>query len=612
MKTNKSGTSSGSRLREALLFGFLALSIVSAVVIVSCRDDMSILMEPTTTTEPGPMIEKSAASSEFIGMLFKETTEGAVGGIVQVPIGWAMGALGLASASPAYSEQLKKIDDDLQEIIGQLTGIQNELLSINQELKVLDCSEQQTALTTETGRIDHLLHLYQSFVATAADTTATDLARLIPNATLLDWSDQVLAKNDYASQTPMDQILTTVANQLIQPSSGAITACVQAIPKPANTSFDDTDYYDAVSQLTHYYYYYQAQGLMLLTEALHYQAWVAAGSQGSVSVDSVSFVCNAPNANLLCNQAGVAANAVYNALVEQFTTGGAPYTNDDFLMATHDDGTPRLWVKSLENFTQAYGSICTYPLTSGSPCGITAGFHDNNLDLTHIYRGYQAFAYTGYPHFQQLLLFNGWNSGTAGQFLETARGFENMTNKIIITMGSVNIELDQSREKQDFVAFIDTDFEYSFQWGMVLDDAAFNRITSVTSGKKLCYEGLYFENRNWNDWTAASGLPGNRNNFYNLNAHRGNSRDCGKSDYYSFNFSEAPGWLASNRTDRAKQFRWPVGTTALFTDYCKHNRSSKNAGGVWTMCGNDFTAWLEYIVPRPPTCDNPIFPPCSL
>ncbi len=121
-----------------------------------------------------------------------------------------------------------------------------------------------------------------------------------------------------------------------------------------------------VSHFTHYYYY-QVQALMLLSEALHYKAWVAADTTVYTSADSVSFVCQDPNALSYCNQAGVKTNKVYNALIAQFKAGGAPYTNDYFLMATHTDGTPRLWVKSLEDFTQANGDNCTYPLTSGSP-----------------------------------------------------------------------------------------------------------------------------------------------------------------------------------------------------------------------------------------------------
>jgi hypothetical protein len=526
-------------------------------------------------------------------------------------IGWAMGALGLAEESPDYTEQLDKIDEDLQEIIGQLNDIEDELASINAELLKLDCSEQQTALTIETGRIDFLLQKYQSFVSAANAGGRT------PNATLSDWADQVLAQGAYTSQTPMGQILTTMANQLIQPSSGAITACVQAVPKPPASSFGDTDYYDAVSHFTTYYYYYQVQGLMLLNEALHYKSWVAAGSPSDVSADSVSFVCKDPNAVYLCNQAGIATNGVYNALIAQFNAGGAPYTNDYFLMATHfDNGTPRLWVKSMEDFSQAAGDNCAYPLTSNAPCGITAAdawyTPPNVLPLT--YRGYNEFGWVGQTLLNDVL--NGWDSGTAGNFLETKRDFKNMKNKIIIAHNTVSIRLANADNNLDFVPFIDTDFDYSFQPGLVDDTDSFNRMTSLQRGHKICYGFLTAYDRVWYDWYTSAGVPGNRNNFYNLRAHQGRSADCGKSDgtYYAFSWAEAdqPGWLASNTGPNARQYRWPHAKTALFTDYCTHGRSSKNAAGVWTLCGEDFTAWFENIVPRPPTCDDPSFPTCGL
>jgi hypothetical protein len=603
MKTNKSGTSSGSRLREALLFGFLALSIVSAVVIVSCHDDMSTLMEPIIPDppfdEPGPIVGGSA-SSHAISVLFEGATEGAAGSITEMGMGWALGALGLADEGPDYTEQLEKIEEDLQEIIGQLSDINDELAEINKELLVLNCSEQQTALTTETGRIEYLLGLYQSFVSTANNKGRT------PNATLSDWADQVLAGGNYTGQTPMGQILTTMANQLIQPNSGAITACVQAVPKPANTSFGDTYYYDAVSHFTNYYYYYQAQGLMLLNEALHYQAWVAAGSPVSVSIDSVSFVCQDPNAVYFCNQAAVFTNKVYNALIAQFTTGGAPYTNDYFLMATHDVGTPRLWVKSLEDFAQAYGSPCTYPLTSEVPanswsCGVMAGWWNSPvLGNTFTYRGYTEWGWTGHAHLQQL--FNGWNSGTAGQYLETARGFENMTNKVIITVDPMSITLGNAPGPQEFVPFIDTDFDYSFQPRVVDNSASFSRMTHFTATQYNCKAPFFH-------WSTAEGLPGVRNGFYELSIDYGCNS---KAILVNYHWNIVSGWNKYNTTAAARQYLWPVGTTALFTDYCKHNRSSKNVAGVWTMCGNDFTAWFEYHVPRPPTCDNPSFPTCNL
>jgi hypothetical protein len=307
-----------------------------------------------------------------------------------------------------------------------------------------------------------------------------------------------------------------------------------------------------------------------------------------------------------CNQAGVATNGVYNALIAQFTTAGAPYTNDDFLMATHDDGTPRLWVKSLEDFAQAYGSPCTYPLTSEVPansssCGVMAGWWNSPvLGNTFTYRGYTEWAWTGHSHLQQL--FNGWNSGTAGNYLETKRGFKNMTNKVIITVDPISITLGNSPGPQEFVPFIDTDFDHSFQPSVVYNSASFDRMTLFTWAQYDCRDP-YFH------WSTANNLPGFRNGFYELSIYYGCNS---KGEWENYHWVKVSGWDKYNTTAAARQFLWPVGATALFTDYCTHNRSSKNVAGVWTMCGDDYSAWFEEIVPRPPTCDDPTLPPCSL
>jgi hypothetical protein len=208
-------------------------------------------------------------------------------------------------------------------------------------------------------------------------------------------------------------------------------------------------------------------------------------------------------------------------------------------------------------------------------------------------------------------LLSGWTSGTPGQYLENTFGFQNMKNKILLSKQTESIELNQSRVHQDFVSFIDTDFEYSFQPGLVDDTDSFDRMTSVTSDFKMCYTP-FPDQRNWHDWTTAGGLPGQRNNFYDLQAHRGDSRDCGKSDYYSFSWGSEPGWLASNTGSNAIQFHLVYGYSSVF-DNSTEGRSTKNVGGVWTMCGDNFTQWLETTVPRPPSCDDTtISPACSL
>jgi hypothetical protein len=110
------------------------------------------------------------------------------------------------------------------------------------------------------------------------------------------------------------------------------------------------------------------------------------------------------------------------------------------------------------------------------------------------------------------------------------------------------------------------------------------------------------------DWRTANFLP-DRNGFYHLHGHKGYpTLDCNQSSANidnDFTWLEKPGWLASFRGNPAKQFRWPIGQPFIFTDYCTEGRSPKNVNGAWSMCGDDYHAWFENIVPRPETCNNP-------
>ncbi len=71
-----------------------------------------------------------------------------------------------------------------------------------------------------------------------------------------------------------------------------------------------------------------------------------------------------------------------------------------------------------------------------------------------------------------------------------------------------------------------------------------------------------------------------------------------------------PAWLTSNISDVSHQFR--LLKTQVQMIECTETREPKNAGNVWTRCGDDFTAWIEMNVPRPKTCDIPGEVPCNL
>ena len=603
-------------MKNLLLRSFLAVSIVFSVFLVSNCDDLlnhlPVFPGHGADTSNPPEFGGSESSS-YATSLFKSVAEGAAGEIGGSAASWALSAIGLSEGSPDYTEQLDKIDQDLQVIIGQLNGIQNELTQINQELNVINCSEWASSLKDEKSIVDNLMEDYQTFISTASNGDT------VSNVTISDWVDQVLAINSYSSQESMGKVLTAFSGTLFGPAnSGVIPSCVQAISyiPPDNSFGTDTVYYNQVKLFTDYYYAYQVKALFLYSEAKHYQAWVSAGSPNSdyLSADSVSYVCSNGGAKVICNDVATRTNSLYNALINQLTAGGAPYSDDNFVLM-YDQQNPYMWPKSLEDFTVAAGDNCTDPLTSANPCGVTANFYDESNVDNVLYKGY-----TGWSEADKQLLINllaGWTSGTAGDYLQNNLDFKNMKNKVIISTNTVSISLNETYKTQYVVPFFDTDWNYNFLpggGGPAITEIQYREgplVKSRTEGG-LC-SGLvyYYESI---DYKTSSKVPQNRNNFYNASGH---ARICQNHDEITtpFSWSVIPGYVGyqvewindswtnvPNHETSARQYLWPVRTVSDLT--CTDNRSIRNAGGIWTMCGNDFTAWLEYNVPRPETCDN--------
>ncbi len=573
--------------QDKLLLGVLAISMALAVTIVSCTKEDEVQITPDEYA-----VHQVAGSA--IKSLFMAAGAGATSGIVSTSTGWLLGALGLSDNSPDYTEELSKINQSLQVIIGQLEGMQEQLAEINLKLQELSCSLIQTSLTDQTGRIKHLAALYSGYF-----TTIENGGR-ITNTTISNWVDQVLAEGQYTSQMPMGQILTTMGNLLVQPQSGAVRECVAALAQPGDDTFDDTDYYFNVVQFTNYYYYYQALGLMLLNEAYHYKAWnVAELENGDIySSDSVSAVCSDVNAMLYCTKAATYTNIVYNALIEQFTIAGAPYTDYEFLIQNHST-QPKLWVKALEDFSAVAGDNCSYPLNSfNNRCGITVGPYDggNNNIKDVVFNTYSDWDIADAADLNILL--SGWTQGKAGPYLH-GLGFRNMQNKIIITPNTTSVSLRNSGSNQTVTLFIDGNTSKDWIDNKLFDNSnAFNYIMDV-----------------WKTVAQGSCAPF-ASNYYTYNGKAAGGTSCG---WYigSWGLAEwcgghllyggiqwgsyKPSWM--NNSNNRNQFR--LLHTEVNTFNCTENRIPRNAGNVWTMCGDDFTDWFEINVPRPATCDIP-------
>ncbi len=592
------------RLKDTLLRYFLAASIISSVFIVSKCDLLTNFHDDLHGNgNPPPPGLGGNQTSNYITQLFVTVGESAGGSVGGIATSWALGAIGLSDASPNSNEQLSKIDDDLNVIITQLNDINKELSQIENELQQINCGDWQQTLGPDKSRIDDLLQDYDQDlknVQAGLPVSSSDMAKL---------ADEILAEGNYTDKTDMFGILTDLQDNLIVPVSGTLSACIQTFTLPADASFGaDTIYYNTVKAYIDYYAQYELKGLLLLNEAYHYRAWQAAGSPNSdsLSADSTSYVCNNSSGESWCNKAASAVNYVYNSLIQQYALGGAPYTNKNFVFEYNPS---YLWVKSLEDFTVAAGGNCTEPLTSATPCGITAGFYNDGSLQSVNYRGYSGWQKAGSALLVNLLA--GWKSGTAGTYLEQNLGFENMENKIIISTNEEEITLNEVDGYQYVIPFFDTDWDYNFlpsKGGPARNEVDFQEATLVKSRNEggLCRGLVYYYMSI--DYNKNPKVPSNRNNFYDASGHCRYCQPLSDYDYTTqFSFSVLPGYLAeqggkTNHENSARQYRWPVRIASALT--CTENRPNKNPGGMWTMCGDDLTAWLEYYFPRPQTCDN--------
>ena len=608
MKSSGKKNKPARNVKDVLLKLFLGVSIVFSVLLVNNCDLLTNFIDGINGNggvgAPPPDFGGSESGS-YATTLFKSVAEGAAGEIGGSAVSWALGALGLSDSSPDYTDQLNKIDQDLQEIIAQLNGIQNELDKIDNDLNALKCSDYELYLQSDIKLVDTYMDRYQNMIKTASSGTGIET-----DSTISDWVDQVLAQKQYVGNTAMDVILNDFETTLIQAgNTGSIPACIETITPPVDNSFGtDTIYYNQVKTWINYYYIWQVKALFLFNEAKHYSAWAAVGKPNSnyLSADSISSVCSNTLAGDPCNAAISATNKLYNNLVNQFTLGGESYTDDNLVLMYNHNG-PYLWPKSLEDFTISAGDNCADPLNSANPCGITAGFYTGGSMQNVTFKGYTGWLKAGNGILTNLLA--GWNSGTAGNYLQTKLGFKNMNNKIIISSNLVSVGLSNSSATISSVCFFDTDFDHSFIPGLVSTSDKFNIIAQngYHSGNTGCgYDLAPFHY----DFFLNSYLTFSRNGFYNIVARTDYYIDFGDVVCNPFRFYTEPGWYAGNKGSSAKQFRMPVLLAGNLA--CTENRSNKNTAGVYTMCGDDFTAFIEYNVPRPVTCDNTNATPCNV
>lgn len=276
------------KILDIIISIFLLSSLGLAAFIVSCSDQSNIIS--SFNTEQGSPYHqhvhgKRGVVTSAVTATFEAVGSGAAQEVGELGMGWALGAIGLTGASgPDWQAEFNTINNDLNTIINLLNESNEELASINAVLNEINCSQQSGSLQNAITAIEDDYAKYNTIIGTF--TYEQDTAQFLSISTFLN---QVF--NGANGVMTLSAALSEIQANMTFPSGNVLTACMGTIPVPANGTFrGDSVYYVAAQSVLNYYYYYQTIGLGLLSEAYHYQGWLAAGAPGAgtkYSADSI-------------------------------------------------------------------------------------------------------------------------------------------------------------------------------------------------------------------------------------------------------------------------------------------------------------------------------------
>ncbi len=633
------------KLLDIIISIFLISSLGLTAFIVSCSDQDIISSYDSDQSSPyhqhihgvrGPVADPVTAIFEMVG-------QGAARELGSVGMGWALGAIGLTGASgPNWEEEFNTINTDLSDIISLLNEADNELASINTVLNEINCSQQSNSLQEAITAINVQLGSYNKIME------SFNLQDTAQYQYCLEFANMVI--NGSSTQYSIPFALNEIVSNMTFPTGNVISACLGTIQNPANGTFrGDSIYYVGAQSVLNYYYYYQTIGLGLLSEAYHWQAWVAAGAPGAgsgYSADSIQNVCNDNSAKDECVYIVNQTNIQYNTLLGEFKQVGAPYTGEDLIYQKNVNGENVVWVRSLEDYTAQSGANCNYPLNINNFCGPTFGKHGSTLSATTYY-GTQNFTFPSLIELNGLVDPTPTTSGTVGYFLDSV-GFENMNvspPKVLIADTLVKLV----STGNDFNYYIDTmsvipyispgyppfTVENSHNsvykraiYSQLYDFIGYNQGSGATAvamyykgytviSNNACQDnGSGFRPVQTNWYTAGSANP-----WGGINGYSGYIQFCQDQATYNLTIitpftwvtgTTPPGWSYYSRNSSPQNaFFIPVrtnfsGSTGCLPGY--HNLNLNGNGAFITLCGEDFQNFLNLNLPAPPTCDSTNFP----
>lgn len=384
---------------------------------------------------------------------------------------------------------------------------------------------------------------------------------------------------------------------------------------------DDRPYYNTfVLPIQNWFLTYNARAMILISEAYHFQAWIAAGQPKSSSADDIiPNVCPSGTKSFDCLQPStIYTNQFLPFTQAEFAAGGAPYSTNDFVLQIGQD---YLLATSIENYNEANGDSCLSPLTSADPCGVTVGKYNDSF--TSIQYGPYNYGdgngtWNTAPEFLFNNLFNlgGWNGSKDGSLASDYLCTMSLSGGDVSTCTqdnngssgnggqglSVGKKIIQFNKTQPFspcdvICFFDGNIAAGFT-----DESFLNGITPMPfcqedSGDRFfalinniitCGDKITPDVGNETTGSLANGEEGSTASWYK------NYCQC-----FPDGCNSLSQWFTCENTQ--EQFRWPAlkwtELTCSGSDSGMTPADAKNPAGVQTLCGTDFDVYFNNLVP---------------
>lgn len=564
--------------------------------------------------------------ANMVGVEWKDMLSGLLSAVASEfgggAAGWAVGFLFSLSDDPK-PDPYGQIKKQLEQIAAQLDSINSKLDDLARQSAFQAC-----AASTEVGT---------DAVATI-NTQAKQFRRYLnpsnPNKDRKDW---VKWANDVLdTRNGSLQRLETLRLQLINKggTAGALQQCGNAfrLKWEGETPLAESTYYQNMWTYLNYFYQSQTLGLNNVVEAYHLLAADAYKGDGPKprplpAPKDIKTICKSntttkdgASPSQYCEYAAAEASDLYYAMLSQAKNVGAAYAwNVDGQNALAVQAkTSLLWVTDLNR----YGSRgnCDGPVNSWrTPCGPTVG-RTENLSVTKAL-GYDNWEVATSQRWRGLLPPKS-KARTTGQAMAIAGLPASMQRQIIVYTGETVDRLSSQmqwragedrkewwpiKDNDGALCLLDTDLPASDDerpsWVYCQDDQSFSFLADKFDDEAYGCTTTY-------SYTASPLALGGTNPWFYKGLIQGTHYHAcnGQGNYFQpGKVVNPPGWMLRGTNSGTPQYRWPV--QDISRRQCLSNlhwgsdqsaMQPRNASGAWTMCGEDFKAWLMTQLPDPP------------